>query len=169
MAQTLYICRGSDVETASDITFSQSGMVLNGTIQTADVDSITTSVPSLRFVGGDISMLPKYEAQQASYKDAGGKAITDVLAFLKEQGWNTMRVRLFVDPTKTDDKKSVVQDLDYVQTLGQRIKQAQYLLRFTNLNVSEVSNSLGFDTLASFSNLFKHLVGISPSRYQQGE
>ncbi|MBR5383443.1 MAG: helix-turn-helix transcriptional regulator, partial [Clostridia bacterium] len=31
---------------------------------------------------------------------------------------------------------------------GQRIKQAQYLLRFTNLNVSEVSNSLGFDTLA---------------------
>lgn len=52
---------------------------------------------------------------------------------------------------------------------GQRIKQAQYLLRFTNLNVSEVSDSLGFDTLASFSNLFKHIVGISPSRYQQGD
>ena len=128
MAQTLYICRGSDVETASDITFSQNGMVLNGMIPTADVDSITTDVPSLRFVGGDISLLPKYEAQGASYKDAGGKAIGDVLAYLKEQGWNTMRVRLFVDPTKTDDKKSVVQDLDYVAGLGQRIKAAGLLL-----------------------------------------
>lgn len=51
----------------------------------------------------------------------------------------------------------------------QRIKQAQYLLRFTNLNVSEVSDSLGFNTLVSFSNLFKRIVGVSPSRYRSGE
>ena len=52
-----------------------------------------------------------------------GKAIADVLTFLKEQGWNTIRVRLFVDPSKSGDK-AVCQDLDYVKALGKRIKDA---------------------------------------------
>ena len=75
------------------------------------------------FVGGDISVLLKYEEQEASYYDQNGKAISDVLTFLKEQGWNTMRVRLFVDPSKDQDK-AVCQDLEYVKTLGKRIKEA---------------------------------------------
>ena len=68
------------------------------------------------FVGGDISVLLKYEEQEASYYDQNGKAISDVLTFLKEQGWNTMRVRLFVDPSKDQDK-AVCQDLEYVKNL----------------------------------------------------
>ena len=51
-----------------------------------------------------------------------------MLDFLKEQGWNTIRVRLMVDPTNTDDPKSVVQDLDYVIDLGRRVKEAGMLL-----------------------------------------
>lgn len=74
------------------------------------------------YVGGDLSMLPKYEEQGADYFDKDGKAITDVLAFLKEQGWNTIRVRLFVNPSGTD--KAVCQDLDYVKRFGKRIKDA---------------------------------------------
>jgi arabinogalactan endo-1,4-beta-galactosidase len=77
-----------------------------------------------RFVGGDISLLTKYEQQGAQYKDKNGNTITNVISFLKEQGWNTLRVRLFVDPTNSDDRKSCVQDLDYVIALGKRIKQA---------------------------------------------
>ena len=67
-------------------------------------------------------MLPKYEAQGANYLSQDGHAITDVLAFLKEQGWNTVRVRLFVNPSGTD--KAVCQDLAYVKLLGKRIKEA---------------------------------------------
>ena len=94
----------------------------------AVVDSITLTPPAgQRYVGGDISLLTKYEAQGAQYKDKDGQAIGDVLAFLKQQGWNTMRVRLFVDPTKSDDRKSCVQDLDYVIALGKRIKAAGLL------------------------------------------
>ena len=84
--------------------------------------SITTMYAQ-KYVGGDISMLPKYEQQKATYFDKDGKAIADVLTFLKEQGWNTFRVRLFVDPSKSGDK-AVCQDLDYVKTLGKRIKDA---------------------------------------------
>ena len=84
--------------------------------------SITTMYAQ-KYVGGDISMLPKYEQQKATYLDKDGKAITDVLTFLKEQGWNTIRVRLFVDPSKSGDK-AVCQDLDYVKSFGKRIKDA---------------------------------------------
>ena len=74
------------------------------------------------YVGGDISLLPKYEEQGATYFDKDGKSIKDVLVFLKEQGWNTIRVRLFVNPSGAD--KAVCQDLAYVKKLGKRIKDA---------------------------------------------
>ena len=57
-----------------------------------------------RYVGGDISVLLKYEEQNATYFDKEGGNITDLLVFLKEQRWNTMRVRLFADPSKDTDK-----------------------------------------------------------------
>ena len=84
-----------------------------------------------KYVGGDISMLTKYEEQHATYFDKDGGSISNLLAFLKEQGWNTMRVRLFVDPSKDTDK-GVCQDLEYVKALGKRIKEAglKFLLDF---------------------------------------
>ena len=80
-----------------------------------------------KFVGGDISLLPTYEEHGANYMDKDGKKISDVLTFLKEQGLNTMRVRLFVDPSKasTEEKgQGVRQDLEYVKMLGKKIKEA---------------------------------------------
>ena len=76
-----------------------------------------------RYVGGDISMLPKYESAGVIYKDKDGKIISDVIGFFRQEGQNAMRVRLFVDPSKDNDK-AVCQDLDYVKALGKRIKDA---------------------------------------------
>ncbi len=84
-----------------------------------------------RYVGGDISMLPLYEQHNSPYKDVNNKNISDLLVWLKSTcGWNTFRVRLFVNPAKTDP--SVSQDLAYVTALGQRIKAAgaYFLLDF---------------------------------------
>ena len=120
-AQTFYICQEKNTATTSLLSFS------SGSFEAAAIDSITLTPPAgQRFVGGDVSMLAKYEAQGAQYKDIDGKPVSDVLAFLKEQGWNTMRVRLFVDPSKDSDK-AVIQDLDYVIALGKRIKAAGLL------------------------------------------
>ena len=96
--------------------------------------SITANAQQ-KLVGGDISLLPSYEANNAIYKDKDGKAINDVIAFMKDHGCNSMRVRLFVDPSKAPaqhKKEGVVQDLDYVKTLGSRIKAAglHFLLDF---------------------------------------
>lgn len=77
-----------------------------------------------RYVGGDISMLPKYEQHNSAYKDAYGKKIDNLLTwFISDCGWNTFRVRIFVNPDPTQDP-SVCQDLAYVTALGQRIKAA---------------------------------------------
>ena len=87
------------------------------------------------FVGGDISLLPTYEEHGANYMDQDGKKITDLLSFLKEQGMNAMRVRLFVDPSRASDKEKgegVRQDLEYVKNFGKRIKSAglKFMLDF---------------------------------------
>ena len=81
-----------------------------------------------KYAGGDISLLPDYEKANAKYKDQNGTLITgDMILYFKQQGWNAMRVRLFVDPSNAIDqhqKEGVRQDLDYVKALGKRIKEA---------------------------------------------
>lgn len=84
-----------------------------------------------RYAGGDLSLLTRYEENGAKYYTHDGTAITDVLTYLKDQGWNALRVRLFVDPTNatTAEKgEGVCQDLDYVKALGRRIKDAGFSL-----------------------------------------
>ena len=73
-----------------------------------------------RLVGGDLSMLPKYEAANVAYFDQSGNLIPDVLKFVKDEaGFNVVRIRLFVTPT---GETGVVQDLDYVAALARRVK-----------------------------------------------
>ena len=96
-------------------------------------------------VGGDISMLTKYETHQswaprygittAHYYDVNGKKIDDVITWTKQQGWNAARVRLFVNPanaSSADKGQGVIQNLDTVKVLGRRIKEAgmQFMLDF---------------------------------------
>ncbi len=87
----------------------------------------TMTAAAQKYAGGDISMLKKFVDAGAVYNDKDGNAIQDPLVFFSQQGWNTMRVRLFVDPTKAtaDQKKEgVIQDLEYVKELGRQIKDA---------------------------------------------
>ena len=43
----------------------------------------TGFVSAQKYVGGDLSMLLKYEEQGATYLDQDGQAMTDLLAFVK--------------------------------------------------------------------------------------
>lgn len=84
-----------------------------------------------KLAGGDISLLPSYEEKGAQYFDHHGNAIPSLLPFLKEQGWNAMRVRLFVNPanaTEEEKRQGVVQNLDYVKSLAKRIKDEGFKL-----------------------------------------
>lgn len=82
----------------------------------------TSAKAQERFVGGDLSMVPAYEQAGDEWLDANGEVIPDLIKYVKEAGWNVIRVRLFVDPTQDNDP-STCQDVSYVKALGKRIKQ----------------------------------------------
>lgn len=91
---------------------------------------VVTTVSAQKYVGGDISMLKRFIDAGAVYNDKDGNVV-EPLSFFKQQGWNTMRVRLFVDPTKateTERKEGAIQDLDYIIALGKQIKNAGFSL-----------------------------------------
>ena len=84
---------------------------------------------STRYVGGDISMLPQVEQYSSGLKDVNNKKITDIIQWsMSACGWNTFRVRIFVNPQQLNPKGAkdyaVCQDLAYVTALGKRIKAA---------------------------------------------
>lgn len=91
------------------------------------------SVNAQHYVGGDISLLPEYEKAGAVYKDVNGTIIPDLLPWLKNQGMNAMRVRLFVNPKKyqelhkndtgSDTKydPNACQDLEYITPICKKI------------------------------------------------
>jgi len=88
--------------------------------------AVSQNLFAQKYVGGDISLLPTYEAAGATYYDHNGTVISAPLTFFKEQGMNTMRVRLFVDPSQETSDANVCQDLTWVKTLGKRIKDAGF-------------------------------------------
>ena len=87
-----------------------------------------------RYVGGDISVLQSYDDNNVTYYDQNGSKINDVLKYMKSEavGWNTQRVRLFVNPDRKAPNGStdaqVCQDLDYVVRLSKRIKAEGFAL-----------------------------------------
>lgn len=91
------------------------------------LSSINVMAQNGHYVGGDISMLPEYEKSNTVYLDGNGNKINDLIAYLRtECGWNSFRVRLFVNPKAeaANARTGIVQNLDYVKELGKRIKDA---------------------------------------------
>lgn len=100
--------------------------------------ALTSSAEGMgKYLGGDVSLLPLYEQYNYPYLDEGGRRIDDLLLWLRDEcGWNTFRIRLFVNPARKDHDNaadpSVCQDLDYVKRIGKRIKDAgcRFMLDF---------------------------------------
>lgn len=70
-------------------------------------------------IGADLSGLTLREEHGARYFDNGKEK--DALEIFKENGWNTVRLRLFLD---ADGRWGAVNDLDYTLQLARRVKKA---------------------------------------------
>ena len=99
------------------------------TLLTLIAIAIATTTMAQKVVGGDLSLVPAYEAAGDQWLDASGNVINTtysdgMITYVRDVAkWNSVRVRLLVDPTK-DDAPATCQDLDYVKILGKRIKDA---------------------------------------------
>lgn len=81
-----------------------------------------------RWLGGDISMLKANLEHGVKYRDIIGNEV-DALQLFKQQGWDMVRVRLFVDPQNANGQhrdEGVCQDLPYVIDLCKTIKKAGF-------------------------------------------
>ena len=91
--------------------------------------TVTLSTSAQKIVGGDLSLVPAYEQAGDKWLDAEGNVINTkysdgMITFVHEVAkWNSVRVRLLVDPTQ-DDAPATCQDLEYVKKLGKRVKDA---------------------------------------------
>lgn len=93
--------------------------------------AVSLSGHAQRYVGGDISLLPEYEKAGAQYKDHDGTPLASLLPFLKEEGMNAMRVRVFVNPddyTGRDKDPNACQDMEYILPLCRQIKDNGFAL-----------------------------------------
>jgi len=76
------------------------------------------------WLGGDVSMMTSNARNGVIYKDSCGVTV-DPYDLFGQQGWNMMRVRLFVDPQNAPGRhhdEGVCQDLDYVIGLCKTIR-----------------------------------------------
>lgn len=106
-------------------------MILPKILLSIAVLSGFSCVAETRYVGGDISLLPEYENAGAIYKNEQGEPVADLLPFLREEGMNAIRVRLFVNPQDykgNDADKNACQDLEYIIPLCKRIKNEGFSL-----------------------------------------
>ncbi|MBI5668113.1 MAG: helix-turn-helix transcriptional regulator [Chloroflexi bacterium] len=63
--------------------------------------------------------------------------------------------------------RRIYQQTPHQYLIQLRITRAKELLRNSDLSVTEICADVGFESLGSFSALFRKLVGISPSAYRR--
>ena len=79
--------------------------------------AMALTATATQYVGGDISMLTKYEQNNSAYLDPYGNEIPDLIPyFVNKCKWNTFRVRIFVNPAGGSD--GVIQNTEYVAAQG---------------------------------------------------
>lgn len=62
--------------------------------------------------------------------------------------------------------KHVYQQTPHQYLVGKRIDKAKELLRNSDLSITEICVAVGFESLGSFSTLFRKLAGLSPRAYR---
>lgn len=129
----------------------------------------TIAQAQTRYVGGDISMLPRYEADASGYKNVNGTKVSNLISFLvADCGWNTFRVRIFVNPQQKSQGNtdySVCQDLAYVKALGKRIKDAGAYFMLDFHYSDEWVDALHIQAPAAWKGLSDDLMADSLGQY----
>jgi len=152
------------------------------------IATYTMAETRTRHLGGDISMMPIHQQQGVIYKDINGQVVNPY-ELLEQQGWDMMRVRLFVDPQNASANhhdEGVAQDLSYVISLARTIKQQGFDLmldfhysdtwadpgkqftpqRWMGLNATRLADSIYHYTCDCLTAMVK--AGVAPDMIQVG-
>ena len=99
--------------------------------------------------------------------------ISDILAFINSNYMHKLTLPLITEQfyistscfTKTFKEATGFTFVEYLNNL--RIKHAQYMLRGTDLTVSQIAEKVGFESVTHFGRVFKKFSGMPPLTYRK--
>ncbi len=99
--------------------------------------------------------------------------ISDIIAYINNNYMKRLTLpiitsKFFISTscfTKTFKEATGFTFVEYLNNL--RIKHAQYLLQGTDLNVSEIAEKVGFESVTHFGRVFKKFSGVSPLNFRK--
>ena len=65
--------------------------------------------------------------------------------------------------------KEVFKETPRKYLMGKRLEKAKYLLKNTDMTVTDITLNIGFESLQYFSRLFKKTFGITPTKFRETE
>lgn len=101
------------------------------------------------------------------------RAFHETLAYLKEHfheelSLEAMAVRAAMAPTYFSYTFKMITGKNYIEYLNElRIQNAITLLETSDLNITDISMSSGYNHLSHFNRMFKKYVGITPTLYRK--
>ncbi len=107
-----------------------------------------------------------------SYASAAHKTVSEVAAYINTRYFEditlkTISDRFFISPCYFSRTFKRVTGIPFIEYLnGVRVKEAQRLLKQTEMSIVEVSEAVGFKSTTHFGRTFKGIVGISPIEYR---
>lgn len=99
--------------------------------------------------------------------------ISDIIAFINNNYMHRLTLSLITEKfyistscfTKTFKDATGFTFVQYLNNL--RIKHAQYMLRGTDLTVSDIAERVGYESATHFGRVFKKITGVSPLTYRK--
>ncbi len=113
------------------------------------------------------------ESKESVTENTTHKTVSEVAAYINNHfdddiTLESISERFFISQSyfsRTFKKVTGVSFVEYVN--GVRIKEAQKLLAGTDMNISELSEAIGYKSMTHFGRSFKAIVGMSPSEYRR--
>jgi transcriptional regulator GlxA family with amidase domain len=120
-----------------------------------------------------VSDIEKSKRELAFFRKKYQRQVRDAITYIKENLPEKMRLKEIAKYAALSQFhfnrvfKRFMNKTPFEYVTERRIRRAKSLLKETSLNVTEISLQVGFESVQSFSNLFKKKVGLSPSKYRK--
>ena len=107
------------------------------------------------------------------YASAAHKTVSEVAAYIntryyEEISLESIAERFFISPCYFSRTFKRVTGIPFIEYLnGVRIKEAERLLKQTDMSIVEVAEAVGFKSTTHFGRTFKGIVGISPIDFRR--
>jgi AraC-like DNA-binding protein len=101
------------------------------------------------------------------------KKLSEIVDFINEQYMNPINLKgvaaaHYISPYYLSRKFKEMTGFSFVEYINSvRIKEAQKLLRDTNLKVTKIAEQVGFDNISNFGRVFKQIAHINPLEYRK--